>query len=69
LSRKELEEQYKLKWNKNFKNRLQTGRILGKILQHSKLAEILLQLLIAFPFLLPLIIKNTHGKLILPSKS
>ncbi len=69
LSREELEEQYRLQWNKNFKNRLQTGRILGRILQHSKLAEILLQLLIAFPFLLPLIIKNTHGKLILPSKS
>ncbi|MBL0012523.1 MAG: NAD(P)/FAD-dependent oxidoreductase [Flavobacterium sp.] len=69
LSRKELEAQYTQKWNQNFKNRLQTGRILGGILQHSKLSEMLLQVLIAFPFLLPLIIRNTHGKQILPTKS
>ena len=69
LTREELEEQYTQKWNLNFRNRLQTGRILGSILRHSKLAEILLQIVIALPMLLPLIIRNTHGKTILPTKS
>ena len=64
-SRKELEETYKQEWNKNFKSRLTTGRFLAKILQKEKLASLLMQLLAIFPFLLPIIIKKTHGKPIL----
>ena len=61
-SRKKLEEKYVLEWNKNFKNRLATGRFLSKILQNEKLASFGMQLLFIFPFLLPKIIKKTHGK-------
>jgi flavin-dependent dehydrogenase len=61
-SRKELEEKYTQEWNKNFKNRIRTGRFLSKILQQEKLAAFLTQLLAIFPFLLPKLIKKTHGK-------
>jgi flavin-dependent dehydrogenase len=61
-SRKELEAKYRQEWKKNFKNRLRTGRFLAKILRKEKLASFGMQLLVIFPFLLPLIIKKTHGK-------
>ena len=61
-SRKELEEKYSKEWNTNFKSRLRIGRILSKILRMEKLAPLLIQLLAIFPFLLPKIIKRTHGK-------
>ena len=61
-SRKELEEKYSKEWNMNFKKRLSTGRFLSKILQIEKLATFFMQLLAIFPFLLPIIIKKTHGK-------
>jgi flavin-dependent dehydrogenase len=61
-SRKELEEKYTREWNTNFKSRLATGRFLSKILRMENLAGFLMQLLAIFPFLLPKIIKKTHGK-------
>ena len=61
-SRQELEEKYTQEWNRNFKSRLRTGRFLSKILQREKLTTFLMQLLTIFPFLLPTIIKKTHGK-------
>ena len=64
-SRKELEERYSHGWNSNFRRRLATGRFLAKILRKEKLASFLMQLLAIFPFLLPKIIKRTHGKKII----
>ncbi|MBF2709969.1 NAD(P)/FAD-dependent oxidoreductase [Flavobacterium soyangense] len=64
-SRKVLEQTYTKEWNKNFKSRLSTGRFLAKILQKEKLASFLMQLLAIFPFLLPIIIKKTHGNSII----
>jgi len=61
-SRKELEEKYTQEWNRNFKSRLRMGRFLSKLLQKEKLTAFLMQLLAIFPFLLPKIIKKTHGK-------
>ena len=61
-SRKDLEEKYTAAWNYNFKKRLKTGRILANLLQKPLLSEMLLRLLIVFPFLLPIIINKTHGK-------
>ena len=61
-SRQEMEKNYSLNWNKNFKQRLWYGRILGMILEHSKLSEVLTNLTTHLPFLLPIIIKKTHGK-------
>jgi len=61
-SRKNLEEKYTQEWNNNFKQRLATGRFLSKILQKEKLAAFLMQLMVIFPNILPMIIKKTHGK-------
>jgi flavin-dependent dehydrogenase len=61
-SRKELEKKYTQEWNKNFRSRLRIGRMLSKILRMEKLASLLIQLLGILPFLLPKIIKRTHGK-------
>lgn len=61
-SQEKLEEEYVLQWNHHFKNRLKIGRALAYILQKERLSGILMSGLILFPFLLPLIIKSTHGK-------
>ena len=62
INRSTLENNYKTDWDKNFKSRLKIGRILGKLLQNETTAEFVLKILLVFPFLLPLIIKKTHGK-------
>lgn len=62
ISRQEMEQNYSTKWNINFKQRLWYGRILGSILEHSKLSEVLTNLITHLPFLLPVIIRKTHGK-------
>tara|TARA_R110000868_G_scaffold15443_10_gene70441 strand:- start:3429 stop:4037 length:609 start_codon:yes stop_codon:yes gene_type:complete len=64
-SREELEQKYQKQWNVNFKARLKAGRFLSTILQKQKLSDILLRILVEFPFLLSVIIKKTHGKPIL----
>lgn len=62
ISRIKMEKNYSSSWNKNFKQRLWYGRILGSTLEHSKLSEFLTNLITYLPFLLPIIIKKTHGK-------
>ena len=61
-SRNELEEKYIQEWNFNFKKRLKMGRFLSNLLQKQKISAVLMRILIIFPFLLPKIIKKTHGK-------
>ncbi len=62
ISRREMEKNYSKNWNKNFKNRLRFGRLLGTVLEHSTVSEMLTDLITHFPFILPFIIKKTHGK-------
>ncbi|KIA86697.1 NAD(P)/FAD-dependent oxidoreductase [Flavobacterium sp. AED] len=66
-SRNELEKKYIKEWRSNFSQRLKIGRFLANLLQKQKLSGILMRILIAFPFLLPKIIKKTHGKPIILS--
>jgi hypothetical protein len=54
-----LEKKYEEQWNHNFSNRLKMGRILSRILQKEKLSAFMMRIVIVFPFLLSLIIKNT----------
>jgi len=61
-SRSILENNYKKEWNRNFKKRLAIGKLLSAIIRKEKLFAPLLNLLIKFPYVLPSIIKNTHGK-------
>jgi flavin-dependent dehydrogenase len=62
ISREQMEQKYTLNWNKNFKRRLWYGRILGSTFEHSKRSEVLTNLITYLPFLLPIIIRKTHGK-------
>jgi flavin-dependent dehydrogenase len=61
-SRNELEKQYIRQWNKKFSFRLKIGHFIAMLFRKDKIASILLQILKKLPFLLPLIIKQTHGK-------
>ncbi|WP_373056246.1 NAD(P)/FAD-dependent oxidoreductase [Zunongwangia sp. H14] len=60
--RQAVEFSYKNEWEKNFKTRMRTGRILQKILLNPGLAEISQNMIKKMPFLIPEIIKRTHGK-------
>jgi flavin-dependent dehydrogenase len=62
ISRALMESKYITIWNKTFKKRLQFGKFLSKLLLNSYISKITMNLLIVFPFLLPIIIKKTHGK-------
>ena len=64
-SRASLEEEYTKNWQFHFEKRLKTGRLIATILQQPRIASILMRILVQFPFVLPIIIKKTHGKPIL----
>lgn len=57
-----LEKIYTNEWNNNFKNRLWRGRQLQKLFGHEKNSNIVVSVLKNAPFLLPSIIKATHGE-------
>nr|WP_315253935.1 NAD(P)/FAD-dependent oxidoreductase [uncultured Flavobacterium sp.] len=63
-TRDELEKKYVNKWSTNFKKRLRIGRILAFILKKQKISTFLMKIMTKFPKLLPIIIKRTHGQLI-----
>jgi len=61
-SRADLEKKYTSNWNANFKSRLRTGRFLASLFRNEHLSKWIFNSLMIFPFLLPSIIKKTHGK-------
>nr|WP_029033031.1 NAD(P)/FAD-dependent oxidoreductase [Salinimicrobium terrae] len=61
-SREEMENAYKERWDKIFSQRFRTAFWLQKILLSENLAEISQTLISTMPFLLPKIIKKTHGE-------
>ncbi|WP_432712517.1 NAD(P)/FAD-dependent oxidoreductase [Pedobacter sp.] len=60
-TRASMESQYKQLWQFHFKQRLQMGHILSGLLRKEKLATIMTSTLANFPFILPQLIKKTHG--------
>lgn len=65
-TRKQLEDTYTKAWKQNFSFRLKVGHSIAYLFRQSWLAPKLLVILRWFPFLLPRIIKMTHGKSIRP---
>jgi flavin-dependent dehydrogenase len=61
-SRAELERQYTQIWNKEFSVRLKSGHIIARLFRLGIFSEIIMLFLKMFPFILPRIIKRTHGK-------
>lgn len=62
INRKQALDHYTKKWNHHFKSRLKTGRWLQTILLNPSYTKIAYRLLGWFPWMLPIIIKRTHGK-------
>lgn len=62
ITRHQMERDYAKEWNSNFARRLRVGRMLGNILERHGLTKVLLSILRIFPSILPLIVKQTHGK-------
>lgn len=65
-SRKDLENEYTKQWNAEFKNRLRFGRRLSVLFRMHYFSEIMMFGLKLFPWILPIIIKKTHGKYMKP---
>jgi len=61
-SKQELEKNYIEEWNRAFKKRLRIGRIIAAVFRKNQISKILLTVLKTFSFILPIIIKQTHGK-------
>ena len=61
FNRNKMEEDYRARWNKNFRSRLQAGRVLQRILLSPALASFSQHTVNLFPSLLPKFIKRTHG--------
>jgi menaquinone-9 beta-reductase len=62
--RAQMEADYQKTWNTHFKLRLKMGRLLGFALRQENTAQLLMKVLLLFPFLLPMIVRKTHGKTI-----
>jgi flavin-dependent dehydrogenase len=65
-NRTDLENQYTEIWNREFSHRLKSGHIIARLFRLGLFSELIMLFLKTFPFLLPHIIKKTHGK---PMKS
>lgn len=61
-TRQGLEKRYTKAWKKTFKFRLNTGHTIAYLFRQNWLAPKLLAVLTIFPWVLPKIIKMTHGK-------
>jgi len=65
-TREGLEKSYLRDWNKEFINRLKTGRFIAWLFRNKTISGMAYSVLKKFPFLLPMIIKKTHGKTMHP---
>lgn len=65
-SRTALENSYVNQWNKTFATRLKWGRRLARLFRMKRVSEFILILLRLFPFILPFIIRKTHGTTMKP---
>lgn len=61
-SRAELEKEYSHIWNTEFNVRLKSGDIIARLFRLGLFSELIMVFLKTFPFILPHIIKSTHGK-------
>jgi flavin-dependent dehydrogenase len=61
-SRTDLENEYTKIWNKEFSARLNSGHLISRVFRLGLFSELIMLFLKTFPFILPYIIKRTHGK-------
>lgn len=61
-TRIEMEKQYTQTWNNEFVARLKSGHIISRLFRLGLFSEAIMLFLKTFPFLMPYIIRKTHGK-------
>ena len=61
INRQEMEKMYSNSWDKNFKRRLHTGRILQKLYVQNISSDFLVKLVRPFPSFVSKIVERTHG--------
>ena len=61
ISREKMEDEYAVKWNKLFANRLKTGRMLQRLFDSQWLTTLTIRLGRSFPLFIRKLIKQTHG--------
>jgi flavin-dependent dehydrogenase len=61
MSRLELEQNYQVAWKAHFQARLKFGYNVQKIFGKQKISSIALKSLQVAPFMLPALVKRTHG--------
>ncbi len=61
-SRQEMERNYVRAWKREFSKRMQAGKVLSAVFRKQELAAGIMSGLVLFPALLPVIIRQTHGK-------
>jgi menaquinone-9 beta-reductase len=62
ITRKELELKFEKEWNLHFGSRLRNGRILQRFFGSSTLSNGFVRFFKMFPFIAPMVIRQTHGK-------
>ncbi|CAN5381890.1 NAD(P)/FAD-dependent oxidoreductase [soil metagenome] len=66
-ARELLESNYKIAWNKHFRTRLFAGRTIQRFFGNPMLTDVFLKGVHAIPSLETMLIKKTHGPIIIPS--
>lgn len=61
-SRDSLEMQYTTAWRKAFGKRIATGKLLSALFLKDRLSTVVMKGFVLFPALLPVVIRQTHGK-------
>lgn len=61
-SRVLLEKNYTATWNRTFGSRLKAGHLVANVFKNNSLEKMSISILKTMPFLIPSIIKRTHGK-------
>ncbi|MBC91793.1 MAG: FAD-dependent oxidoreductase [Flavobacteriaceae bacterium] len=61
-NREDLENQYLMSWNKEFKTRLKMGHFIAWLFRSEIISQITYSIIKMIPFLLPKMIQFTHGK-------
>lgn len=59
-----LEKMYISSWKQQFSSRLGMGNALSALLRRERLSELAMDVMVRIPFLLPMVIRKTHGKIL-----
>jgi flavin-dependent dehydrogenase len=62
LNRIALENNYRLSWEKEFKMRLNSGRLIQKLFGNTIISDLTVSTLDKFPGITQLLVKKTHGE-------